>query len=498
MGSSSLRRLGNIPTSRTSGTRLSVSPGSAFDKVHPRLLGIFHALDTMHELRVDKGLRCVTGELKGQPVHFECESYESSTFHRVRSVSFSGAGYDVYNFVAIPRPAFDLPIFGLDVVRLPGRVLAALDFQPMTTNAAPGAYEDISRVHADLATRFPPTGELPTDAARYFSPHALFFRAALPQNPAVAAAAAVGETMETDKLLQDIQDAMLAYAQSYSRTAGRRHEWEDSTSSREERAAFLAEYLQYRIDKDPAKGMLAATFGSEWVNSVLSQVVFPRYHEDSTSASERKGRVRMYLGRDVVFVTGNENKRAEVEAILGRDTKAGKETTTVHAHKLDLPELQGHPVTIVKEKCRLAREALLTDNPRAAKLPIVVEDTSLCFEALGELPGPYVKWFLDAGGHEGLNNMLAAYDDKTAFAQCTVALSSPDEEEPVVFVGRTYGKIVPARSAGSAFGWDPVFQPDDGDGRTYGEMSKDEKNGISHRYKAFAKLSAYLEERERG
>jgi inosine triphosphate pyrophosphatase len=84
---------------------------------------------------------------------------------------------------------------------------------------------------------------------------------------------------------------------------------------------------------------------------------------------------------------------------------------------------------------------------------VLVEDTSLCFNALGGLPGPYMyaaltptktcsnaqcsKWFLLEIGHEGLNNMLAAYPDKSAQAVCTFALSKGPGHEPVIFQGRT-------------------------------------------------------------
>ena len=53
----------------------------------------------------------------------------------------------------------------------------------------------------------------------------------------------------------------------------------------------------------------------------------------------------------------------------------------------------------------------------------MVEDTCLCFNAWGGLPGPYIKWFLSKLGHEGLNKALAGFDDKTAYAQCTFAFS---------------------------------------------------------------------------
>jgi hypothetical protein len=54
----------------------------------------------------------------------------------------------------------------------------------------------------------------------------------------------------------------------------------------------------------------------------------------------------------------------------------------------------------------------------------MVEDTSLCFNAMGGLPGPYIKWFLKKLGHDGLNRMLAGFEDKTAYAQCIFAYSA--------------------------------------------------------------------------
>lgn len=54
----------------------------------------------------------------------------------------------------------------------------------------------------------------------------------------------------------------------------------------------------------------------------------------------------------------------------------------------------------------------------------MVEDTCLCFNALGGLPGPYIKWFLEGLGHKGLNKMLAGFEDKTAYAQCVFAFSA--------------------------------------------------------------------------
>ena len=69
-----------------------------------------------------------------------------------------------------------------------------------------------------------------------------------------------------------------------------------------------------------------------------------------------------------------------------------------------------------------------------------MEDTSLCFNALGGLPGPYIKWFLKKLGPEGLFKLLAGFEDKTGYSQCIVAyVDEKNYEKPEVFVGRTPG-----------------------------------------------------------
>jgi len=89
--------------------------------------------------------------------------------------------------------------------------------------------------------------------------------------------------------------------------------------------------------------------------------------------------------------------------------------------------------------------------------------------------------------------LLSAYDDKSAYAQCLFALSAGPGAEVRLFDGRTPGRIVPARGPAD-FGWDPVFEPDEGKGKTYAEMAKADKNAISHRGRALGQLRAWLVE----
>lgn len=185
----------------------------------------------------------------------------------------------------------------------------------------------------------------------------------------------------------------------------------------------------------------------------------------------------LVLSRPVTFVTGNAKKLEEVRSILGQ-------SIPFQSLKLELPELQGEPEDISREKARLA--AIKVNGP------VLVEDTCLCFNALKGLPGPYIKWFLQKLGHEGLNNLLMAYEDKSAYALCAFSFMKGPDAEPITFLGKTPGKIVPARGP-TDFGWDPIFQPDNYE-QTYAEMPKEEKNKISHRYKALAQVKSHFAE----
>ena len=87
--------------------------------------------------------------------------------------------------------------------------------------------------------------------------------------------------------------------------------------------------------------------------------------------------------------------------------------------------------------------------------------------------------------------MLMAYPDKSAYAQCIFSYSTGEANfQPVTFVGRTEGCIVPARGP-LDFGWDPVFQPS-GYTQSYAEMDKALKNTISHRYRSLELVKSHF------
>ncbi|PSN65804.1 inosine triphosphate pyrophosphatase-like protein [Corynespora cassiicola Philippines] len=176
----------------------------------------------------------------------------------------------------------------------------------------------------------------------------------------------------------------------------------------------------------------------------------------------------------LVFVSGNAYKINELRIILG-------ETVEIEAVNLDLPEIQGTIEEIAKEKCQRAAEVL--------QKPVLIDDTSLCFNAMGGLPGPYIKWFLQALGNENLHRMLAGFEDKTAQFVCTLAYSPGPGKEVVLLQEQMDGKIVPARGKGS--GWNPVFEID---GQTFGEMELDDIRLIGARSRVIARLQKWIME----
>ena len=177
---------------------------------------------------------------------------------------------------------------------------------------------------------------------------------------------------------------------------------------------------------------------------------------------------------DLVFVTSNLGKVREAEAVLER---------TVDHLSLDLPEIQSLDLEeVVRAKVDAAWQHL--------QRPVMVEDTGLELLGLGGFPGPLVRWLLVSVGPEGIARIAHTFGDQRARARCLVCVS--DGETELIGDGVVQGSIAAQPRGAGGFGWDSVFVPDEGDGRTYGEMDDDEKNLISHRRKAFDALSAKL------
>ena len=175
----------------------------------------------------------------------------------------------------------------------------------------------------------------------------------------------------------------------------------------------------------------------------------------------------------LILVSSNPNKGIEAERILG---------VPLLRVALTLPEIQAATVEdITRYKLEVARTK--------GYGRLIVEDVSLGFDELGNFPGPYVRWLLEAAGGKGLAAIAYALNNRSAKAQCCVAYWNGAEGH--VFHGETDGEVLVQPRGEQKFGWDAWFQPK-GSAKTFAEMTAEEKDAVSHRGKAYRELAQYL------
>jgi non-canonical purine NTP pyrophosphatase (RdgB/HAM1 family) len=176
----------------------------------------------------------------------------------------------------------------------------------------------------------------------------------------------------------------------------------------------------------------------------------------------------------LILVSSNPNKGIEAERIL---------RVPLLRVSLALPEIQA---ATVEDITRYKLEVAKTKGYRR----LIVEDVSLGFDELGNFPGPYVRWLLEAAGGRGLAAIAYALTNRAARAQCCVGYW--DGTEVRLFLGQAGGEILVEPRGENHFGWDAWFRPA-GSRKTFAEMTPEEKDAVSHRGDAYRKLAAHLE-----
>ena len=175
----------------------------------------------------------------------------------------------------------------------------------------------------------------------------------------------------------------------------------------------------------------------------------------------------------LILVSSNPKKGIEAERILG---------IPLLRVSIALPEIQAADVV------EITRYKLETAKTKGHGR-LIVEDVSLGFDELGNFPGPYVKWLLEAAGGRGLAAIAYALNNRAAKAQCCVGYW--DGSEVHLFLGEAVGEVLVQPRGEQQFGWDAWFQPRDSK-KTYAELSAEEKDAISHRGKAYRQLAEHL------
>lgn len=179
----------------------------------------------------------------------------------------------------------------------------------------------------------------------------------------------------------------------------------------------------------------------------------------------------------LTFITGNEMKAKQLSMHF---------QFPVEHTKLDLPEIQSLDLEeVVKDKAMRAYAIVGT--------PVLVEDVSFTLNALGSLPGPLIKWFLQSIKNDGICRLLDVYSDRTAIAEVCFGLC--DGEQVYLFKGIRKGIVVDNPRGDVGFGFDPIFIPD-GYTKTWAEMGEEEARESSMRRLALEKLSTLLNEKK--
>ena len=164
------------------------------------------------------------------------------------------------------------------------------------------------------------------------------------------------------------------------------------------------------------------------------------------------------------FITGNINKFEEAKLLVPGIVQLD----------IDLREIQ-------EIDSRKIIKAKILEASLHHKGEFIVEDTSLSLDCLNKLPGPFIKWFEKMIGIKGIADLAEKMGNTNAEAKATIGFLD-DKNKMHFFEGSVLGDIVQPKVSG--FGWDPIFQPK-GYNKTFGQMSKEEKNHISHRRQAF-------------
>lgn len=122
-------------------------PLGADDEAYIKLFGQWYqqAISTLHQsdpngslvkIELPNDFAIVEGELRNKPVTFSCEAHHSSKLAYLRRVSFHGDGFHALNIMALPRPSYNIPILGIDIVVLPGKFQdkQLIKLEPLTSD----------------------------------------------------------------------------------------------------------------------------------------------------------------------------------------------------------------------------------------------------------------------------------------------------------------------------------------------------------------------------
>lgn len=178
------------------------------------------------------------------------------------------------------------------------------------------------------------------------------------------------------------------------------------------------------------------------------------------------------------FLTSNEGKFREAAAVAA-------------ASGLRLKMLAARKIEIQSDRLQEIASYAAQEAANRLGLAIITEDAGLFIDALNGFPGPYSSDVFRRLGTGGILKLMENIQKRKARFYSAVAYCAP-HKKPKCFTGTVEGAIGLRPRGSGGFGFDPIFVPTKGDGRTFAQMNVREKNKISHRAASFRKLSRWM------
>lgn len=186
----------------------------------------------------------------------------------------------------------------------------------------------------------------------------------------------------------------------------------------------------------------------------------------------------------LVVATGNAHKLEEIAQIFTQ-------------YQVVSQKQMGFDEDVEETGVTFAENALIKARAAAKALNMLTlaDDSGLCVDALNGAPGVYSARYCGRHGDDAANRVLLLKNlqnesNRRAYFACAVALVYPDGRE-IVAEGKTHGEILHAECGNGGFGYDSLFFNDDLQ-KSFGEATAEEKNSVSHRYRALQALLGKL------
>ncbi len=241
---------------------------------------------------------------------------------------------------------------------------------------------------------------------------------------------------------------------------------------------------EYGVTDDEIERVLSAKFDAKGGFRAGHFIETISLHEDDAWTAYYREKPTVYpeisdsaAAHMPVFITGNQHKADNLSKFLG---------ISLAHRKLELDEIQSASLeTVIEHKVKQAYDLV--------GQAVIVDDVAMGFDALGGLPGPFIRYFVESkDGLEHLCRMLDSFSDRGA--KGFAALGYYDGTNLKIFTGMITGTIAQHPSGDGGYGWDAIFCPDGYGGKTRAELNDAEYRAVYEQIRPFGELRQFLKQ----